>query len=281
MNAHSYTLDVDKFIEVFSSLIRSRDDCETVLNDVTERIHATNSSITTFLKDTDNIIDREIRYCCRCAAVAQMYHVKPEYGGYPYIADQSEWVLLVQFKQYVDGRPLFSTAVVSKYGDVLIHDGVINHRGYNTGRGWIVKSIVSGKYGFISNYGDLLIPFIFDDVSLSDISETWLFYNQISFELAVYGKKSKLSREYVEQLIEYSDRADFNICQSKEGVLYTLKIEKCHRGLSGHLIYNRSNDGKRLSIADPVAYHKASEDITALMSPYTISTAELKKLLEP
>ena len=58
MNAHSYTLDVDKFIEVFSSLIRSRDDCETVLNDVTERIHATNSSITTFLKDTDNIIDR-------------------------------------------------------------------------------------------------------------------------------------------------------------------------------------------------------------------------------
>jgi hypothetical protein len=282
MNVQSYTLDIDKFIEDFSSLIRSRDDRGTVLNDVTARIDVAKSSITTFLKETDSITDRDIRNCCRSAAIAQMYHIKPEYGGYPYIADQSDWVLLVQFKQYVDGRPLFSTAVVSKYGVVLTHEGGINHRGYNTGHGWVVKSIVTGKNGFISNYGDLLIPFIFDDCYLSDAYETWFFYNQISFELTVFGKQSNLSREYLEELINYSESANFIVGRSKEGTLYTLKIENCHRSLSsGHLILNSSFNGKRFSRADPVAFRKAFEDVTALMSPYTISTEELKKLLKP
>ena len=53
MRVYSRTLNVRKFKKDFSSLIRLRDDKDTVIKDVIERVNAAKADIVTFLKNVD------------------------------------------------------------------------------------------------------------------------------------------------------------------------------------------------------------------------------------
>ena len=75
MRVYSRTLNVRKFEKDFSSLIRLRDDKDTVIKDVIERVNAAKADIVTFLKNVDEIEDEKVQKSCRRAAIAQMYHV--------------------------------------------------------------------------------------------------------------------------------------------------------------------------------------------------------------
>ena len=254
MRVCKYTLDIDKFERDFSFLIRLRDDEETVLKDVLARVNAAKSNITAFLRDVDSIEDEMIRESCRSAAIAQMYQVSPDR-----ISSQSNWVLVIQPRRYVDGKPVYSSAIVSKYGDLISDEGTINvSSASNYGRGWIVRSVIDGKYGFISNYGDSLLPCIFDEVDLSDEGISSFNLKKTTFELAVYDKQSELEKEWFEQLLSHSRNAmsDFIICRSNEGVLFELKAEE----------------------SDLATYQEALKEVKASLSLLIVSQEELKQL---
>ena len=290
MRVYKHTLDIVEFEKDFSHLIRFRDDKETVLNEVLARVNATDAKISTFLKDVDSIEDKEIQQCCRCAAIAQMYHVKPKS-----IASQSNWVLVIQCKrQNVDEIPVYSEAVVSKYGELIIDEGVIAvYTQANYGGGWPVKNIADGKFGFISSYGDYLLPCSFDTfysklgvgpyffltrwgsgiggVPMGVVPfRTWNT-KDIAFQLRIYGKQSNLAKERIEQLLDYYSKERFIICRSKEGVLCVLMAEDSVIDSNGELDWDHD--------VDITAYQDALKEVKAFMSPFIVAQEELKQLI--
>ena len=68
MRIHSNHLNINKFEKDFSSLIRLREDKETVINDVVARVNAVKADIVTFLRNVDEIEDEEVQKYCRSAA---------------------------------------------------------------------------------------------------------------------------------------------------------------------------------------------------------------------
>jgi len=290
MKIYTRTLDITKFKKDFSSLqnIRGREDKESILNDVVARIEAVKSNIVDFLKDVDNIEDEKVQECCRRAAIAQMYKANLDYRlGYPYIPDyqHSKHVLLIRhqtrYLQDSSWRIVNSIAFVSKYGETIIHEGSIKDFDSNHG-GWVVENLQTRKNGFISDYGDMLIPFIFDNPKVLDhgLNPTFFFYKGILFELYVYAQQDRLEKKWFKQLLNLSKDPDFIICRSEKGVLYELKADDSLYDSNGEIVYNlKRSDGKCGSEADPMVFQEALKEVKDLMTPYTISTDELKKLL--
>ena len=283
MRVYSRTLDIRKFEEDFSSLIGFRKK-ESVIGDVVARINLAKADIVTFLRNVDEIEDEEVQKYCRCAAIAQMYQVKPKFSGYlyPYIVDQSEWVLLIKFMYTIGERPVFSTAVVSKYGEIIINEGALDMGEYceSYTRGWTVTSVMNGKDGFISDYGELLIPCIFDN-SLRKGKPCFL-YNSISFELSVYGKQDELPRMFdynvFEELLHFSEMDDYIICRSKDGVLYYLRADDTREMDDIYLEKARTIPGPHKEV-DPAKFHEALRYVKTCMSSFIISREELKQLV--
>ena len=285
MRVYSRTLDVRKFEKDFSSLIRLRDDKDPVIKDVIARVNAAKANIVTFLKNVDEIEDEEVQKYCRRAAIAQMYHVKPEYGGYPYIAQQNKWVLLIVFRHDRRDEPGFftSSAVVSKYGEIIIHEGEIDYKSPNSTyytRAWTVKSVMNGKYGFISDYGEFLLPCLFDSYYQFGTGETGFFCRTVSFALTVYGRQDGLEKQDFEALFDYGEEPEFIICRSKDSVLYVLRAEDDVREpVSGQTVENREKDGRHYSEVDPVEFQEALKEVKDFMSPFIVSQEELKQLV--
>ena len=284
MRVYSRTLNVRKFEKDFSSLIRLRDDKDTVIKDVIERVNAAKADIVTFLKNVDEIEDEKVQKSCRRAAIAQMYHVNTESrGGYPHIATQSKWALLVQFKQVVVELPIYSSAIVSKYGDLITGEGTIYVNPMTNYRsGWIFRELDGGKQGFISDYGDVLIPCLFDSCTNTDDGIAYRFYKGVAFELTVYGKQGEIDNKWIKQMIDVCDLPDSLFCRSESGVLYTLKAEHAVLNPSnGEIIYNvKRSDGKCTSRVDRTIYQDAVKAVKAFMSPFIVSQEEQKRLLE-
>ena len=284
MRVYSRTLNVRKFEKDFSSLIRLRDDKDTVIKDVIERVNAAKADIVTFLKNVDEIEDEKVQKSCRRAAIAQMYHVNTESrGGYPHIATQSKWALLVQFKQVVVELPIYSSAIVSKYGDLITGEGTIYvYPMTNYLSGWIFRELDGGKQGFISDYGDVLIPCLFDSCTNTDDGIAYCFYKGVAFELTVYGKQGEIDNKWIKQMIDVCDLPDSLFCRSESGVLYTLKAEHAVLNPSnGEIIYNvKRSDGKCTSRVDLTIYQDAVKEVKAFMSPFIVSQEEQKRLLE-
>ena len=275
MRVSSRTLDVRKFEKDFSSLIRLRDDKETVINDVVARVNAAKANIVTFLKDVDGIEDEKVQKSCRCAAIAQMYNVKPKYAGYPYIEQQAYGnVFLIEFKHDKGERPVYSTAVVSRHGEIIIDEGEILVSSMTNcyGSGWFFKRVDGEKYGFISDYGEVLIPCFFDRC-YTNVGIAFCFLKSISFELTVYGKQEELDNKWIKQIIRAGEKPECLICRSESGVLYTLSAEKVFRDPSnGVADYDCE--------VDPIVYQEAQKEVKEFMSPYFVSQEELKRLLE-
>ena len=280
MKIYTHTLDINKFKKDFSSFpkIRGREDKELVLNDVIARIEVVKSNIVDFLKDVDNIEDTEVQECCRRAAIAQMYHTKLSHReGYPYIIKQNKWVLLIQHQtrcfQDSNWMTVYSTAIVSKYGEIIINEGEINvSTGTDDGWGCKAMNVQTGKMGFISNYGDLLIPYIFDR-SFSAHNDQFVYKGIRSFKLRVFGKQSRHVKEMLNELLDPSELPDYIICRSEKGVLASLRVEE------GVYEYDTNCCWVPNRKIDPIVFQEALKEVKDLMTPYTISTDELKKLL--
>ena len=258
MRKYSNTLDVRKFEKVFSSLIRLREDKEAIIKDVVARIEAAKADIGTFLKNVDEIEDKKVQKCCRYAAIAQLYNVKPEsMGGYPYIARQAYGdVFLIIFKHDLGNGPFYSTAVVSKYGERIIDEGEISvstMTNYGNGAGWIFKRVGGDKYGLISDFGKVLVPCLFDSC-YTNVGVAYCFHKGVSFELTVYGKQGEID----------DDNPGCLICRSESGVLYTLRAE--------HVVRNPSTgeDEYPHEVAS-ATYQDAVREVKAFMSPFIVT----------
>ncbi len=249
-------------------MIRLQDDKETVLKDVLARVDAANADIPTFLKDVDDIEDEKVQKCCRRAAIAQMYNVYPKS-----IASQSNRVLVIGLRQYADGMPVISEAVVSKYGEIIIDEGLITvYSSANYGGGWPVKNIATGRFGFISNYGDYLLPCSFDTFYVKLCVGPYFFLKGVAFELRVLGKQSELEKGSFEQLLDDScnKMRDFIVCRSDEGVLYELKVADFSFDYSGQIVDSE---------VDPAASQEALQEAKAFMSSFIVSQEELQQLV--
>ena len=270
-------MDVKRFEKDFSSLIRLRDDKDTVIKDVIARVNAAKADIVTFLKNVDEIEDEKVQKYCRYIALAQMYNVRTEKeGGYPYIARQAYGdVFLIVIKHNIDGWPVYSTAVVSRYGEIIIDEGkisVYSMTNYGRGAGWIFKRVGGDKYGLLSDYGEVLIPCLFDSC-YTNVGIAYCFYKGVSFELTVFGKQNELENQWIKQIIGVGERPDSFICRSDSGVLFTLRAEKVVRNPS-----NGADENHR-EVA-PTIYQEAVKEVEAFMSSFIVSTEELKRLLE-
>lgn len=219
MNVISNYLDVDRFKKDFILLYGKKDDSTAiVLEDIIIKINAAERVITSFLRAVDDIEDAKVQKCCRIVAIAQMYQAKLDYrSGYPYVGTSAynnvDIITLVFTK---------STAVVSKYGELIIDEGEIwlNIRNYYNG-GFPIRKVIDGavsnKYGFLSSSGLLLLPCIFDDCDMH-IGESNFIYNNVNFQLRCFGKLSEVDKEYV---IDHFDETEMILC-CYESMLFVL-----------------------------------------------------------
>lgn len=218
MNTFSNYLNVDRFKKEFVSLFRGNDNVDIIMDEIVAKIATVDRHITSFLRAVDNIENAEAQKCCRIAAIAQMYQAKLDYrSGYPYFAtsvyDDVEIIALMNEK---------STAIVNKYGDILIDEGeiMLNKRNYYNG-GFPVRKVIDGavsnKYGFLLSSGLLLLPCIFDDCDMH-IGESNFIYNDVNFKLRCFGKLSEVDKEYV---IDHFDETEMILC-CYESMLFVL-----------------------------------------------------------
>lgn len=179
-----------------------------------------NDEILEFLKRISNVDDENIRDCCRQAALSQMFSVElSNRGVYPYM-EYCNSLVLIQFKDY-------HTAVVSKYGDILIDESeeIWTHRGLNYDDGFVVKNLKKGKWGFLSNSGVWILPCIFDDTSMH-VAEYNFLLNHVNFRLDLCGEWSDLEEKDIRRMIE-----DYDNCVPKciyglydEGHIFSLTL---------------------------------------------------------
>ena len=205
MRTYSSRLDVSKFKKDFIHLYRKRheliDEDAPILNDIVEKITSVNYSIVAFLKSVDSIEDAHIQEYCRCAAIAQLFNAHlDDRSGYPYVETSShaKEIILIQCKP--------SAAVVSKYGDIIIDEGVIwTHSGANYGLGFIVRQVVDGivtqHYGFIANNGAMILPCVFDGFD-SHLWEINPIYNNGCFSVRLYGYIHSIDKEKLQEIID-------------------------------------------------------------------------------
>ena len=225
MEICSSWLDVSKFKKDFTHLYRKRheliDEDAPILNDIVEKITSVNYSIVAFLKSVDSIEDAHIQEYCRCAAIAQLFNAHLDYSsGYPYVETSSyaKEIILIQCKP--------SAAVVSKYGDIIIDEGVIwTHSGANYGLGFIVRQVVDGivtqHYGFIANNGAMILPCVFDgfDTHLWEINP---IYNNGCFSVRIYGYIHSIDKEKLQEIIDNYDDERKLYCISND-ILFAIR----------------------------------------------------------
>lgn len=225
MKINSSYLDKNRFERDFTSLYRETDESRSLLDSILERISACNLSAASFLRDIDSIEDEDVQECCRMAAIAQMFNAKLDYrSGYPYVATSanSKYVLMLCFEN--------STAIISKYGEVVFDEGIIwaNPRANFCGMGWGVRKVIDGKvsnkYGFITSSGERVLPCVFNELDLH-IGECNAIYNHVPFSLRIYGPVDSVKMEYLESLIEWYDEEGI-WCISEDSILFTLTPQR-------------------------------------------------------
>lgn len=191
-----------------------------MLESIVARINESDLSATAFLRSIDTIEDQDIQECCRKATIAQMYNAKLDYrSGYPYVATSanSREVLMLCFKN--------STAVVSKYGELIFDEGDIlaNPHDNRGGMGWRIRKVIDGqvsnKYGFITSAGKRVLPCVFSDLD-PHIGELSAIYNRVPFDVIILGAVDDVEKEEMEYMIDLYDAGIF--CLSEDSILFSL-----------------------------------------------------------
>ena len=129
---------------------------KTVLNDIEDMLDSSEDSIT-FLHKLDELTDESIQMSCRGVVISHMYDVHccdVSWSG------SNHDLLMVNVGTT-------STAIVSKYGEILIEEGKITiHSVRFYGGEFIARSVNDGKIGYFSRTGTVILPCIFDDCDM-------------------------------------------------------------------------------------------------------------------
>lgn len=272
MRIYTNKLDIDKFKKDFSSLYRD-DDKEQVLENIIKIINESACSISSFLKKVDSIEERKIQKYCRQAAVSQKYNVDLDYSGrYPYIETSGYGeVLMIKLKN--------STAILSKYGDILINEGEIwTQRGTNYGLGFITRKVIDGqvsyKYGFIDNYGNRVLPCVFDGIEAHLYESPCPRFGQIKFRLRILGNIDSIDKNKLEPILHetYEDTL-YGI--SEDSILFTLTSHRRRKDEDDYVcqvLENHTNDS--------CSYDESMKELKSLLSPLLISKERLLEIVE-
>ena len=265
MKIYTNTLDIKNFKNDFVYLYRGKDK-EQALDGILELINESDCSIPSFLRKIDLIEDKEIQKSCRHAAVAQMYNAGLDYRcGSCYVETPSYCdVVLIQD----------STVILSKYGDILFNEGEIwTHSGLNYGRGFFVKKIIDGKWGFIDNNGARVLPCIFDAIE-GHMWEAEFYYGPLHFNLRIYGNKDSIGRDKLQKMIDDYDGYDF-ICLSEDSILSSLHYmgSQLPQDIQGSWAVRNNKPA-------PWNRDKLTEALRTELSPILVSKEKLQEILE-
>lgn len=274
MRIHTNKLDINKFKKDFVTLYRGKDK-EQVLDRLVELINESDCSIPSFLRKVDLIENEEIQKICRHAAIAQMYN-----AGLDYYRCNSCYVETSANGQVVMIQLPISTVILSKYGDILFDEGEIwTHSGLNYGRGFIVQKIIDGqastKYGFIDNAGARVLPCVFDYIE-GHIGELDIYFGPFRFDLRLYGNIDSVSRDELQEVIDYYDRKYAINCVSEDSILFSLETfgkPEMPDAING-IMAIRNN--KRV----PWNRDKITEALRIALSPILISKEKLQEIME-
>jgi hypothetical protein len=275
MKIHTNRLDINKFKEDFDTLY-SGEHKEQILN-----INQLDYSISSFLRKVDLIENEDIQKSCRHAAIAQMYNADLEHrGARAYVETPSYGeIVLIQVPINTGFPPVFSTVILSKYGDILINEGEIKtHSGRNYGIGFTVKKIIDGqvstKYGFIDNAGARVLPCVFDYIK-QGIGRFDIYFGQLRFCLNRYGNKDSIDRDKLQKLIDYYDYFDF-ICISEDAILFSLEtigdLEMPESIQAQMAIENNGHISRNVN--------DLMEELRTSLSPILVSKEKLQEIME-
>lgn len=282
MKIHTNKLDINKFKKDFATLYRGRElvekygEAEQVLDTIVRLINASNCSIPSFLRNVDSVVVKEIQKYCRHAAIAQMYNAGLDY----YNRCNSCYVETSAYGQVVMIKLPISTVILSKYGDILFNEGEIwTHSGLNYGRGFIVRKIIDGqvstKYGFIDNAGARVLPCVFDYIK-GHIGVLDIYFGPFRFDLRLYGNIDSVSRDELQEVIDYYDGKYAINCISEDSILFSLETfgkPEMPDAIDG-IMAIRNN--KRV----PWNRDKITEALRIALSPILISKEKLQEIVE-
>lgn len=260
MITHASYIDIEEFKKDFSTLSRHANE-DGVLDGILTIINSVNRSISDFLRSADSIEDSKIQMLCRKAVIAQKYGAKLDYrSGYPYVetSSYSNDLLLLEFKE--------SSAIVSKYGDIIVNEGeVYTHSGRFYGGGFVVTSVKDNKYGFISSSGATILPCIFDDCDMH-VGEYNFIYKHVNFELMLFGRIDSIDKQDIQYMIEDYDERNVITCSSNNSIIFLLRQRDL---LSTDYKYVGTDNG-----------HKdvAIKDVKTLLSDRIISKDKLQEI---
>ena len=143
---------------------------KTVLNDIEDMLDSSEDSIT-FLHKLDELTDESVQMSCRGVVISHMYDVPCRDVSW---SGSNHDLLMVNVGTT-------STAIVSKYGEILIKEGEI-HSGRFYGGEFVARSVNDGKIGYFSRTGTVILPCIFDDCDMH-IGEANFLLQGVNFKL--------------------------------------------------------------------------------------------------
>lgn len=275
MNTYSTFIDANKFQKDFTHLYFGADEDVSLMKNLLEILNESNLSAKDFLKNIDSIEDEKVQKCCRMAAIAQMYNANLDNGsGYPYLESPLGALdsLLIQFQN--------STAVVSKYGEIIINEGEISTKaGRYYGGGAFVTDVNTKLYGSISSNGYQILPCIFDSIE----NHNNFFLDTVKFKLVIYGDQSSISKEALDQLIKWfdydSNNKRFIVCRS-HGVLYCLITNDWYCNPQNGEPYSIEVKGKEVPRKlERAKCDAAVQKVKTAVSQFSVSKDELIQLL--
>lgn len=228
MRIYTNKLDINKFKKDFFTLYRGKDR-EQVLDRIVEITNEPECSISSFLRKVDLIEEKKVQEPCRHAAIAQMYNAGLDYRSESCYVETASYgeVVMIQVPISTDSIPVYSTAILSKYGDVLINEGEIStHSGMNYGRGLIIRKIIDGrvstKYGYMYA-GARVLPCVFDYIEGHIGSQPDIYSGPFRFYLHLYGNKDSVDRDKLQIMIDNYDRKYSINCISEDSILFSIE----------------------------------------------------------
>lgn len=153
---------------------------KTVLNDIENMLDSSEDSIA-FLHKLDELTDESVQMSCRGVVISHMYDVPCRDVSW---SACNHDLLMVNVGNT-------STAIVSKYGEMLIKEGKITTGRFDHGE-FVARSVSDGKIGYFSRTGTVILPCIFDDCDMH-IGEANFLLKGVNFRLVTISSSDASS----------------------------------------------------------------------------------------
>lgn len=181
---------------------------KTVLNDIENMLDSSEDSIA-FLHKLDELNDESVQMSCRGVVISHMYDVPCRDVSW---STSNHDLLMVKVGNT-------STAIVSKYGEMLIKEGKITTGRFDHGE-FVARSVSDGKIGYFSRTGTVILPCIFDDCDMH-IKEANFLLKGVNFRLVTFSSLDARSINFLRNMKKF-----------RGGIVCTTEDKKTYFGLS-------------------------------------------------